>query len=130
MWIAGSHPEGDRLNIATCDGALGDFKVEFVLVEGIFEEWSKTDNRSRVPHGRNIIFERDHNPFTGDVEVHLNFYSPECLLGAEEGRLDGKLKEEGAPRITLADFSAGTYNNVIDVVTHLTGLFVLKAEKG
>ena len=70
-------------------------------------------------------------PFTtGDVEVHLNFYSPECLLVAEEGGLDGKLKEEGAPRITLADSSAGICNNVTRVVTHWTELFVLKAKKG
>ena len=69
---------------------------------------------------------RDHKPFTtGDVEVHLNFYSTECLLGAEEGGLDGKLKEEGAPRITLADSSAGICNNVTRVATHWTGLFVL-----
>ena len=69
-------------------------------------------------------------PFTtGDVEVHLNFYSPECLLGAEEGGLDGKLKEEGAPRITLADSSAGICNNVTSVVTHWTELYRKKGSR-
>ena len=31
---------------------------------------------------------------TGNVKVHLDFYSPECLLGAEEGGLDSKLNEK------------------------------------
>ena len=86
--------------------------MESVLGEDVFDEGSKADNSSCVPHGRGVIFKRDHDPFTtGDVEVHVNFYSLECLLGAEEGGLDGKLKEEGAPWVTLADSSAGIGNN-------------------
>ena len=69
-------------------------------------------------------------PFRPGMRSNLNFYSLECLLGAEEGGLDGKLKEEGAPRIALANSSAGICNNVTGIVTHWTGLFVLKAKEG
>ena len=134
---AGNHLEGvdhcNCLDIAALTGTLRDFDMKAVLSENIFDKWSKADNSSCILHGRNIIHERDNDTFsTENVKVHLHLVldSFKRLLGAEKRGLDGKLEEMGASRVTLSNSSAGRCNSGTSIVTHRTGVFILKTKEG